>query len=152
MPLGLRGVTRVNKHQLSLFLSEAREALEVAKQILSEHSLEEFMHDMEARYALRHALVLLVEALADALTLILEADHGVAPESYREAMLLGGEAGIIPYEDAEELAKLASLRNVLIHRYWRVDDARLYRETGKGLEKIARVLEALSRYAEDSDP
>ncbi len=99
-------MTRVNKHQLSLFLSEAREALEVAKQILSRHSLEEFMHDMEARYALRHTIVLLVEALADALTLILEADYGAAPESYREAMLLGGETGIIPYEDAEELAKL----------------------------------------------
>jgi uncharacterized protein YutE (UPF0331/DUF86 family) len=40
-------------------------------------------------------------------------------------VLLASEKGIIPYEYAEKLAALASLRNMLVHRYWRVDDARL---------------------------
>ena len=67
------------------------------------------MYSPEARYALRYSLVLLVEAIADALTLILEADYGLAPESYRDAMLLAGERGIIPYDIASRLAGLASL-------------------------------------------
>ena len=74
------------------------------------------------------------------------------PESYREAMLLAGELSIVSYEDALVLARLASLRNMLIHRYWRVEDDRLYRETRKGLEVVDRVLEALKRYVETSDP
>ena len=114
--------------------------------------MESFICSIETRYALRYALVLMVEALADAITLVLEADHSVAPESYREAMLLAGELGIVSYEDAVVLARLASLRNMLIHRYWRVEDDRLYRETRKGLEVVDRVLEALKRYVETSDP
>ena len=94
----------------------------------------------------------MVEALADAITLVLEADHGIALESYREAMLFAGELGIVSYEDALVLARLASLRNILVHRYWRVEDDRLYRETRKGLEVVDRVLEALKRYVETSDP
>ena len=54
------------------------------------------MRSVEARYALRYALILLVEALADAITLILEADYDMTPESYREAMLLAGEASLSP--------------------------------------------------------
>lgn len=135
-----------------MFLREAWEALGAAERIVTGYGLEEFMSSLEARYALRYSLVLLVEALVDALTLILEADHGLAPESYREAVLLAGEAGVIPYRVARGLAPLASLRNMLVHRYWRVDDERLYRETRKGLGVAREALEALERYAEASDP
>ncbi len=43
------------------------------------------------------------------------------------------------------LARLASLRNILVHRYWRVDGERLYREDRKGLGVVAEALEALRR-------
>jgi len=145
-------LTKVDRQHFYMFLREAAEAFEVAKQIVGKHDLESFMRDIEARYALRYALVLLVEALADAITLVLEADYDTAPESYREAMLLAGEIGVVSYDDAVILARLASLRNMLVHRYWRIDDDRLYRETCKGLEVLGRVLEALKRYVETSDP
>ena len=116
---GLVGVTRVDRRQLAMFLREAWEALGAAERIVTGYGLEEFMSSLEARYALRYALVLLVESLVDALTLVLEADYGLAPESYREAVLLAGEAGVIPYRVASRLAALASLRNMLVHRYWR---------------------------------
>ncbi|HIP85785.1 MAG TPA: DUF86 domain-containing protein [Pyrodictium sp.] len=145
-------LTKVDKQHFYMFLREAVEAFEVAKRIVKERDLESFIRSMEARYALRYALVLMVEALADAITLVLEADHGIAPESYREAMLFAGELGIVSYEDALVLARLASLRNILVHRYWRVEDDRLYRETRKGLEVVDRVLEALKKYVETSDP
>lgn len=145
-------MTRADRRQLAMFLGEASEALEVARRIVAKYGLEEFIQNLEARYALRYSLVLMVEALADAVTLILEADYGLAPESYRDAMLLAGEKGVVPYNVAVELAKLASLRNILVHRYWRVDDGRLYRETRKGLEWAAKALEALRGYVEAGDP
>ena len=145
-------MTRVDRRQLLAFLGEAAEAIDAARRIVEGRDLDSFMRSVEARYALRYALILLVEALADALAMILEADYNMAPESYREVMLLAGEAGVIPYSDAAVLAGLASLRNMLVHRYWRVDDARLYRETRKGLKVAERVVEALKRYAEARDP
>ena len=143
-------MARVDRRQLIMFLREADEALAIARRIVEGYDIEEFMSNVEARYALRYSLILLVEAIADAVTLILEAHYGVAPDSYRDAMLLAGEKGVIPYDVARELAKLASLRNILVHRYWRVDDERLYRETRKGLESIVKALEALRGYAEAS--
>ena len=111
-------------------------------------SLEEFMRSLEARFALRYALILFVGSVVDAVVLVLESVYGVAPESYREAVLLAGEKGILSYRTASRLARLASLRSMLVHRYWRVDDERLYRETGKGLGAARRALEELERYGE----
>ncbi len=87
------------------------------KQLLSQYSLEEFIESIEAKYALRYTIILFVESVADLATLILEADYGIAPDSYRDAMLLLGEKRILPYSLAEALARLASLRNIIIHRY-----------------------------------
>jgi uncharacterized protein YutE (UPF0331/DUF86 family) len=134
------------------FLGEAWEALRAARGVVEGYTLEEFMSRMEARYALRYALILLVEAVVDVLVAILEADYGLAPESYREAVLLAGERGVIPYSAARRLAQLASLRNMLVHRYWRVDDERLYRETRIGLQAVEEVLGALEEYVSASDP
>lgn len=145
-------MAHVDKHRLLAFLREAREALEAAKSIVSGVALDEFMADIRSRYALRYSLILLVEALTDAVTLILEAVHGVAPESYRDAMLLAGEKGLLPYRVARVLASLASLRNMLVHRYWRVDDERVYTETRESLRVVEEALEALHRYVEALDP
>jgi uncharacterized protein YutE (UPF0331/DUF86 family) len=39
------------------------------------------------------------------------------------------------------MRRFAGLRNLLVHRYWEVDDARLYRELKEGgLEALRRFL------------
>ncbi|BEP17243.1 DUF86 domain-containing protein [Pyrofollis japonicus] len=144
-------MTRVSREQLEMFLREASEAISEAKRLVR-RDFETFMASLEARYALRYALIAFVEAVTDAITLVLEADHGVAPDSYREAVLLAAEKGIIPYSLAERLVKLVSLRNMLVHRYWRIDDARLYRETRENVTYAKSILEALKKYVETIDP
>ena len=67
-------------------------------------------------------------------------------------MLLAGEKEIIPCSVAAQLARLAPRRSMLVHRYWRIDDERLYRETVKSLDAVAHALEALRRYVEAHDP
>jgi uncharacterized protein YutE (UPF0331/DUF86 family) len=140
-------MTRVSREQLEMFLREASEAISEAKRLVR-RDFETFMASLEARYA----LIAFVEAVTDAITLVLEADHGVAPDSYREAVLLAAEKGIIPYSLAERLVKLVSLRNMLVHRYWRIDDARLYRETRENVTYAKSILEALKKYVETIDP
>ncbi len=77
-----------------MFLEEASEALAAAKRIVESYGLEEFLQSIEARYALRYSIMLVVEALAYAITLVLEACHDIAPQSYRDAMLLAGEKAV----------------------------------------------------------
>ena len=138
-------MTRVNREQLRRFLAEAWEAVREAERIVSK-DLSDFMSDTESRYALRYAIIMLVEALTDALTLILEADYGIAPESYRDAIVLAAEKHVIPHQYAEKLLALISLRHMLIHRYWRIDDARLFRETRENIVYVKKVLEVLEGY------
>ncbi len=145
-------MSRVDREQAYMFLREAWEATTVIKRLLDKHGLDDFIADIEARYAMRYSIVLLVEAIADLATIILEADYGIAPESYRDAVLLLAEKNIIPYSLARELVRLVSLRNMLVHRYWRVDDARLYSEARTGLDTVHEILERLEHYVSSSDP
>jgi len=63
-----------------------------------------------------------VEALADLATVILEKDFGEAVSSYREVFIKLAEKGIINADTAESLVRLVGFRNLIVHRYWIIDD------------------------------
>ncbi len=126
------------------FLEDAKEAIRAARAVTGE-SLDVFLRDIRLRFALRYALVQLVESLAAALAPWLEYSCDRAPETYRQVFMLAAECGILPADVARVLAALASLRNMLVHRYWSVDDERLFRETRASLEVAERAVEWLRR-------
>ncbi len=69
---------------------------------------------------------------------------GYPVEGYSDAMRFYARMGIVDANTAEKLVRLAKLRNLLVHRYWVVDDERIVREArGNGIECIRRVLHAL---------
>ena len=54
---------------------------------------------------------------------------------------------MLPVNLSERLAVAARLRNLLVHRYWSVDDRRLYSEARAGLqdfEECARLFERVA--------
>ena len=62
-------------------------------------------------------------------------------ESYSETIEKLVEVGVVSAEVGDEVAKLVGLRNLIAHRYWEVDDSRIYREArGSGLEIIKRFV------------
>jgi hypothetical protein len=68
-------------------------------------------------------------------------ETGARPASYGEVFQMLGERGIIPRDLAAAMRRFAGLRNLLVHRYWEMDDARLYRELKEGgLETLRRFL------------
>ena len=49
----------------------------------------------------------------------------------------------------KSLVRLARLRNLIIHRYWEIDDSRIVAEVkGSGLEIIRRALDGIRRFIE----
>jgi uncharacterized protein YutE (UPF0331/DUF86 family) len=48
------------------------------------------------------------------------------PRDYQEAILIGGEIGLIPADLAQRLAPIAGFRNVLVHQYLTIDWATVY--------------------------
>ena len=57
-----------------------------------------------------------------------------------------GETGLVPRGLVERLARAARLRNLLVHRYWVVDDRRVYEAVQVGLrdfEEYAGIVEGV---------
>ncbi len=97
-------------------------------------------------------MILIVEAASDLGIAILRHYFGDVAESYREVFLKLGEKGVISFKTAEGMASLASLRNMIVHRYWDIDDARIYRETKEGgIDIIERFVVEVERYVSE-DP
>ncbi len=99
-------------------------------------------------FALRYSIIEIVESLAVVSTHIAQS-LGYSLEGYVEAMRFLSRQGIVDLDVGERLVRLARLRNILIHRYWVVDDYRVIREAREnGIECIRRALNGLYRLIE----
>jgi uncharacterized protein YutE (UPF0331/DUF86 family) len=114
--------------------------------------VESFPKDRRARFSLRYSIVLIVESLADIAVAILEKDFNEIVESYRDAIMKLRDKGLLGRRVAESIARLVSLRNLIVHRYSIVDDLKIYESAkNSGVESIERFIEEVSRYVEVKD-
>ena len=62
------------------------------------------------------------------------------------------DKGLLGRRVAESIARLVSLRNLIVHRYRVVDDLKIYESAkNSGVESIERFIEEVSRYVEVKD-
>jgi len=54
--------------------------------------------------------------------------------------------GLISNELGEKLAAAARLRNLIIHRYWEIDDEKVYNEAKKGLRDFIEFADLIERW------
>ena len=145
-------MTKVDREVIKKLIAEAREGLSEVKELTS-MKLDDFVKSRRARFSLRYSIILLTESLADLAVAILEEDFNLAPESYREAFLKLAEKGVVSAEVAKSMAKLVGLRNVIVHRYWTIDDMRIY-DSAKGgvIKAVEDFIEEVEKYVEVKDP
>ncbi len=127
-------------------VSEISEALKYMREITSGGE-EEFIRDLKSRLALRYLILLVVESAASIALHILSEAFGENAESYGEAFSRLAHHGVLSPSVAEKMASLARLRNLIVHRYWLVDDARIFREArGSGIQTVEKFVEEVVRY------
>ncbi len=93
------------------------------------------------RLSVRYLVIQLVEAAAGICVHLLAEEYGERAESYPGCFTRLGELGFIPRDLAARLALAARLRNILVHRYWAVDDGRVYESVKRGLEDFRSFVE-----------
>jgi len=132
--------------RIERLLTDIEESLNIARSIVA-LGYGEFMRDVRNRYTLRMAIVEVVEA-ATSLGLILLRSAGVSRvESYAQVFRRLVERGVLSPRVGGEMERLARLRNLIVHRYWEVDDSRIYREArGNGLRVIEEFLREVREY------
>ncbi len=144
-------MTKIDKNVFQKLIREVAEAIEEVREIIS-LDVDTFLNDRRARFSLRYSIVLIVESLADIAVAILEKDFNEVVESYRDAITKLRDKRVLESRVAESIARLVSLRNLIVHRYWAVDDLKIYESAkSSGIENIERFIEEVSRYVEVKD-
>lgn len=137
------------KALIKKLIYEVEEALSVL-----ELRVREGIRDLSDAYALRYALIQVVEGLAVIASRIAEA-YGALVEGYVEAMKFLSRIGVVEFEVSEKLVRLARLRNLLVHRYWVIDDKddkRILREAKEnGIETIKEVIKSIQKFIEGQE-
>lgn len=105
-----------------------------------------FLSDTKASLALKYLLIAAVEAIADLCQHLLAKTKGSACEGYVDCVAKAGAEGIIDLALAGRLRRLADLRNSLVHRYWIIEDARLFEETSTNLTDLPGFLAQVDRF------
>jgi len=133
------------------YLSELREAIDEMHTCIS-ITEEEFLRSRTHRYSLRYSVIQAVEAAANIGIVILEKKFSVTPDTYKDTFQKMAEKGVISPLTAESMEKLAALRNMLVHRYWIVSDARIYKEAkGSGIASLEKFVEEVDNYVSSKD-
>ena len=100
------------------------------------------------KLSIRYLLIQLVEASSSLCTHILINLFNETSEGFPECFIRLGTKRVIPENLAAKLASAARLRNLLVHRYWVIDDEKIYHSVRKGIkdfEDFASYVNKLTR-------
>lgn len=87
--------------------------------------------------------MVLTEALGSLCLHIAVEDLGCEPMSYAECFKLLENRGLA--ERAEELVRIVRLRNLLVHRYWSIDDAKVHESVKRNFGCVEDLMSRVER-------
>lgn len=96
------------------------------------------------KFGIRYIVISLVESSSSICMHLLHNLFGIYPKGYPSCFILLAEKGIIPKDLGESLARAARLRNILVHKYWEVDDNKVYLSVKKGILDFKRFVELIA--------
>jgi uncharacterized protein YutE (UPF0331/DUF86 family) len=102
-----------------------------------------FFSDSRNVFSVRYLIIQAVEALTDLCQHMLARTRGIPCDGYIDCIVKAGEHGIISVALAGRLRRLATLRNILVHRYWSIDDARVYVETKANVSDLTTFIDEI---------
>lgn len=71
---------------------------------------------------------------------------GRSPADYADCITILAEIGILDEALMQRLVRMVKFRNLLVHLYWKVDDAEIYRVIQENLGDFEQYLAAVGEY------
>ncbi len=130
----------IDKEVVENRLREVLEAINELKRLASKPytSL-----SVDEKYSMRYNIIVLVEALVALSIHIARNMYNYKPRSYVDAIRYVGEK--IRFSHLDDLVALIRLRNILIHRYWNVDDRKIYDFIKQDFKYVEEFLDAIKK-------
>jgi len=94
--------------------------------------------DIDEKYSMRYNVIVLVESIVSLCMHIAAERYAKAPGSYKEAIKLVAER--LHLSCVNDLTSMVGLRNILIHRYWSVDDEKVYEAVKADFKCVEELL------------
>lgn len=109
--------------------------------------LPELVADPVRAFGVQHLLQISIEALSNISNHLASELGWEMPRSYVQSFEnLMSEGVIQDLELAEHLIAMARFRNLVVHRYWKVEMDEVYRILQNHLDDLSHAAEALARY------
>lgn len=104
---------------------------------------EEFLGDPHRVASAKYHLVVCIEAAIDLCSHIIAKNRLRVPEDYADTFRVMGENGLLPRDFLPKLFAMAGFRNRLVHRYWDVDNKKIYSILQENLPDLYRLIDEL---------
>jgi len=136
------GMTSLDKNYVRRLIADIEEAMEIVLEDLSKpfNSI-----SRAEKSEVRYYLIVMVEALVALCYHLSRRAYNITPGSSIEAFKVLMDRGLLTSEEFDDFAKLARLRNLLVHRYWIIDDRRIYYEVKKNFKHVKNFIEKIRR-------
>lgn len=105
-----------------------------------------FVKEKKNIFSLRYLLIEAVEAMANICNHILSRMTGQVPKGYPDCFEKLSDAQIIKKELADKLKKIASLRNIIIHKYWQIDDLKVFISAKENIDDFEEFLRQINEF------
>lgn len=135
----------INIEKLKTLEKDLLDTLIEIKEIIALRE-EEFIRDSKQIYALRYLLIEAVEAMANMCNHLLTRITGQVPKGYPDCFEKLSTAKIITDDLSKKLIKAASLRNILIHKYWEIDDSKVFKSVKENIGDFESFLRQVNEF------
>ncbi len=115
----------VDEEVISRKLSQLRS---YADELEKAHDIdwEKYRTDLRARAFVERYIHLSIEKTFDIGNHLISFHQWREPEGYRDIFSVLNEHGVIPDDNLEHFQRMASFRNILVHRYEKIDDSLVF--------------------------
>jgi uncharacterized protein YutE (UPF0331/DUF86 family) len=139
----------VNKELLETRFREINDAVQSLEELLIKgfHSL-----SVHEKFSMRYLIIQAVEASSSICLHILYEVYNERAEGFPQCFDRLGQKGIIPSHLALNLASSARLRNLLVHRYWEIDDEKVFKSLEENLGDFEKFITHIRRFMERRSP
>ncbi len=138
-------MTPINPETVTRLFLEMDQAIGKLRES-SRLSQEEFISDPKSYDSAKYNLIVAVESLIDICNHIIAQKRLGKPEDYGDVLRIIGKELSLGEEFVRRLEKMAKFRNLIVHLYWKVDNAEVYGILKNNLEDFEAVKRALQGY------
>ncbi len=129
-----------NQDLLETRIREINDALQTLQAMLEKRFQELSLVEL---FAIRYLVIQLVEAAASICIHLIAVRFNERTEGFPDCFIQMGKREIIPNSLAMRLASIGRLRNLLVHRYWTIDDELVYSACKSGLTNFSEYVKCI---------